>query len=442
MTVFRTRASLAAATAMALALSACDDRRSARVDAPEPTSLAAFADLPVAAPSPVQRYEPARGYQWAERAYGLQRAFYDTPPDYGFEYGGREPLGWDTADDWSLYAEPVDDGYRYYYYEPGQAHPYFVRDRDYGYGYDRLGTLVAVFDSSGRYLDQDVTYRVAPLAGRYYARGEDLRRAARARRVSVSEQVWVQQAPRVQHSADPWLRAARQDRGWTAWRERDRDQELGRFENEQRSRQDIAQRGRERRDAVTPATLPPLPPLPDRDDRGEGRRVAQMQAQAVEAQARQGRLEAERRRDADALQRQAGQAQRQAEQQQHQQQQQARRDGQRQGEAAQARQQQRQQAQQAQQAEAGRRQQAEAARQQAQGQQRAQAEHARQAQQHAQQAEAGRRSRPDAAGQPARAADQQGRAAAAREHGGGRPDNGQGGKGKGPDKPHGHDKKD
>src|SRR5512138_1131518 len=29
-------------------------------------------------------YEPARAWPYAERAYALDRAFYDIPPDYGF----------------------------------------------------------------------------------------------------------------------------------------------------------------------------------------------------------------------------------------------------------------------------------------------------------------------------------------------------------------------
>jgi hypothetical protein len=107
MTRFVPSLGLAAASAIALAAGACKDQGSARVDAPEPEPLAylaAASELPYAEPAPVRWSAPQRGYQWAERSYGLQRAFYDVPPDYGFDYGGGEPLAWVSEDDWSMYA--------------------------------------------------------------------------------------------------------------------------------------------------------------------------------------------------------------------------------------------------------------------------------------------------------------------------------------------------
>src|SRR3954469_1152818 len=152
MTRLAWKTQLLTAGAMALGLAACNDR-DARSTAPPP-ALAVLDPsaglLPPAPPAPVARYEPAKGYRLAERAYGVQRAVYDAPPDYGFAYGEEEPGAWEPADDWSMYAEPWDDGYRYYYYQPGADYPYFVRDDDYGYGYDRSGTLVVVVDSAGR----------------------------------------------------------------------------------------------------------------------------------------------------------------------------------------------------------------------------------------------------------------------------------------------------
>jgi len=241
------KAQLAAASAMVLVLGACDDSRR-QVDAPQPAplaELAAMSGLPYAEPAPVEYYEPARGYRWAERAYGLQRTFYDAPPDYGLYYDGVEPWVWETGDRWSLYAEPWDGGYRYYYYEPGAAYPYFVRDRDYGYAYGVGGILIAVFDSGGRYLPVDVAYRVAPVAGRYYVRGHKLRGAG-IQRIRVDERVWAVEAPRVTRSADPWLRAARDDGAWRKWRERDQDRELQRFTKETRRREVAAKQWRER----------------------------------------------------------------------------------------------------------------------------------------------------------------------------------------------------
>jgi len=290
---------LVATSALALALAACEDRGSARIDAPEPEPLAQLSasavELPYAQPAPVSWAPPARGYQWAERAYGMQRAFYDVPPDYGFEYDGVEPLVWVSEDDWALYADPWDDGYRYYYYEPGAAYPYFVLDRDYGYGFDSTGVLIAVFDTGGRYLSQDVVYRMAPLAGRYYVRGRDLRNAAvQARRIPVDQQVWADVAPRINRGADPWLRAARDDRAWRQWRERDGDRELRRFVREQRRREDV------RRIAAAQPQVP-LPAVQGlRQDR-QAERLAQRDArQADQLAARQAQAEAQAQRRASA----------------------------------------------------------------------------------------------------------------------------------------------
>ena len=288
MTRFAPTLGLAALSA-ALGLSACDDQRQARIDAPEPEPLAylaAAAELPYAEPAPVDWQPPQQGYRWAERAYGLQRAFYDVPPDYGFEYGGIEPLVWESEDDWDLYAEPWDDGYRYYYYEPGAAYPYFVLDRDYGYGFGPTGILVAVFDIHGAYLPRDVVYRVAPVAGRYYLRGRDLRNAGlQSRRIAVTDRYWTEAAPRVTRSSDRWMRAARDDRAWRQWRERDGDRELRRFEGEQRRRED------RRVAAVRPQAFPPTARAP-REQRQDERlalresRQAQFERRAAEDRGR------------------------------------------------------------------------------------------------------------------------------------------------------------
>lgn len=446
---FGLRARLAAAGAMALALAACDDR-AGRVDAPEPAPLAdlsAADDLPYAEPAPVAYRQPSQGYAWAERAYGLQRAVYDTPPDYGFDYEGEEPLAWETEDDWAMYAEPYDDGYRYYYYEPGADHPYFVRDDDYGYGYGAGGVLVAVFDAAGRYLAADTVHRVAPTAGRYYARGQGLRSAAsRSRRVQVTDQAWAERAPQVIRTADPWLRAARDDRQWRAWRDRDQDRELRRFEPEATRR---AVRTREWREKDDRRQAGLIRPDDDRqraenDRRGgrenerqaqrEARQLAQLEAGRAQAQRlQQTQAEGERRAERQQAQRQQGEQRQQAEQQA------AQADRQRQDERQQAQRQQRQQADaQTRQAEQQQRQ----AQRQAQNQQRRQADQAqRQAERQRRQGEqqqAGQQ-RQQAQAQ-ARSAEQQAKPAAARERAGAKGEDR--GKGKDQGKGRGQDHKD
>lgn len=268
---------LTAAAVAALSLAACDDRQ-ARVAAPEPASLTemdALATLPPAEPAQVRYSEPDVGYGYAERAYGLQRTFYDEPPAYGFEYGGYEPMVWRTADDWEMYAEPWDDGYRYYYYEPGAAYPYFVQDDDYGYGFNSAGVLIAVITATGAYLGQDHYERLAPVAGRYYLRGRQLRDVGvRAPRVQVTETVWRAQAPRIHRTAEPWLRAAQAEPEWRSWREK------------RGPKHDLAfqAQGRERRGREV-AVVPAAPEHHGRPDRGAERRGREVAAAPAQPQA-------------------------------------------------------------------------------------------------------------------------------------------------------------
>ena len=443
---------LAAAAAMALALTACKDNGPRASDAAGLPLPVLDASMPYAPPAPVERYAPERGYRLAERAYGVQRAVYETRPDYAFDYGDEESLAWETADDWSMYAEPWDDGYRYYYYEPGASYPYFVRDDDYGYGYNGAGVLVAVVDTRGRYLPAEDFRRVAPVAGRYYVRGHDLRDAGlRGQRLRVDERAWTDRAPRVRRSADPWLSAARDDGDWRRWREADRNRELDRFTAEQvrraqaqrtwvngrdpaalRAQQDQAARDAEQRAQAQRAGFDGRARAEEQQRRAqqaqaEQRREVQQaqfdrqqrqaqQAQQVRAQQadRQGR-----ERQAQALQRDQQQARAAEQQRRNTEQQQARAEHDRQG-AERA-----QQAQRQQQARAAQRQQQQArAEHDRQGAERAQQDRAQQAQRQ-QQAQAAQREQQQARAQQqaerqqaqaqARSADQAARAAAAHE---------------------------
>jgi len=94
-----------------------------------PPAPAPSADvLPAAAPAPVVRVaNPDDDYAYLDQAYYEGDAYEDAPPDYAFDYGGSTPWAW-QGDDGLEFAEPVSDGYRYYYYEPGAAWPYLIRD--------------------------------------------------------------------------------------------------------------------------------------------------------------------------------------------------------------------------------------------------------------------------------------------------------------------------
>lgn len=215
---------LGTSAALALGLSACklDNRPLLSRDAAQPVDYAyapSATALPYAQPAQVLPAADAYdGYALAQRAYAHDRVAYREPPEYGFQYGGVEPWVWQAEDDDLMFAEPIDDGYRFYYYEPGEAYPYFVRDRDYGYAYGSGGVLAALFDATGALLPQDRLYSVAPTAGRYLARGHDLRQVYyREPRIAVPEPAWTRRAPVIEAAQRPWIAAAERQ---PAFRER------------------------------------------------------------------------------------------------------------------------------------------------------------------------------------------------------------------------------
>ena len=200
-----------AACASVLALSACKDN-----EAPAPPAY----DFASAPPAAIDVNVPVSdaGYAPAERAYAFDRVTYRTAPSYGFRYGEDEPWAWRTADDYSMYAEPYDDGYRNYYYAPGADYPYFVRDDDYGYGPD--GALIAVYDSYGVLLPQDRLYALATLAGAYLVRASAIRRYGLddRYRIAVTEDYWSARAPRYYEIQQIWYTAPDRQPQWRAWR--------------------------------------------------------------------------------------------------------------------------------------------------------------------------------------------------------------------------------
>ncbi|MDB5422666.1 MAG: hypothetical protein JWQ29_82, partial [Phenylobacterium sp.] len=201
------------ACAGAMTLSACKDDR--------PAAPAAY-DFANAPPAAVDLGSPGSygGYGLAERAHGFDQATWRAPPSYGFRYGDEEPWAWRTADDYSMYAEPYDGGYRSYYYAPGADYPYFVRDDDYAYGYGPDRMLVAAYDASGALLPQDRLPALARLAGTYLVRASALRRYALddRYRVYVSDDSWAARAPRFHETRQVWYAAPDRQPQWRDWR--------------------------------------------------------------------------------------------------------------------------------------------------------------------------------------------------------------------------------
>jgi len=183
-------------------------------------------------------YEPARAWPYAERAYAIDTAFYDLPPDYGFYYGDEEPWVWETSDDYLMFAEPWGDEYRFYYYEPGAAWPYFVTDPNYGYAFGPDGALIALFTAAGVLLSDDDDYdRYWPTAEQYWTRGLDLRQAyVRAPRYAVTQALWSQRAPAITRYQTPWIRAGQTQPAWREWRARSGQDFVQRFAPERQRR--------------------------------------------------------------------------------------------------------------------------------------------------------------------------------------------------------------
>src|SRR6185437_4670763 len=109
--------------------------------------------------------------------------------DYAFDYDGTTPWAW-QGDDGYEFAEPVGGGYRYYYYRPGAAWPFLIRDGAYAYGFDGP-QLVVVYDG-GRLLPRADIDRRADIAGRYLARSQGILDASRqAGRRGVAAANWA-----------------------------------------------------------------------------------------------------------------------------------------------------------------------------------------------------------------------------------------------------------
>lgn len=197
----------------ALSLGACkldrtpDVADNVQLTAGEPFQLGlapAYEALPFAQPAPVYYAPQPVAYDYWNDAYAANQSYYDQPPAY-MNYGGATPLVWTQPA-----AQPttqglantlitrivealVGGGQREYYYQPGQADPYFVRDPQYAYAFDD-GRLAAVYDPYGVPLAEQLVMQQAPYAGRYLLRADTLRDAAVATALrQLTPDVWTVQ---------------------------------------------------------------------------------------------------------------------------------------------------------------------------------------------------------------------------------------------------------
>jgi hypothetical protein len=222
---------LLGATALVLVLGGCKvDNRPllARGDpAPAAPALGPL-DPTYAAATPTAYLSADQAYAYPQRAYAVSRAVRERPPSYAFSYGDEQPWAWDAADQGLMFAEPVGQNWRYYYYETGDAYPYFVQDPDYGYAYGDNGVLLALFDAAGGLVGSDRYATYAPRASGYWSRAHDLNRSYwSSPRHRVEQTAWRERAPALVATQDRWFRSASAQPAWDQARRHDNGRDLG-----------------------------------------------------------------------------------------------------------------------------------------------------------------------------------------------------------------------
>ncbi len=185
----------------------------------EPISYAPEASaLPDAEPLRVARVaDPRQAYGYADAAYEYTDALGEAPPDYAFDYDGVEPWAWQGYDNSLAFAEPIDDGYRTYYYRPGASEPYFIRDPYYSYGFAN-GLLAVIYAADGGIVPYaDYGPRLA-YASRYYARGRNLYQTSRrGNRRAIYASNWRAQSPIIFASRQRWGAGRAHQPAWGAY---------------------------------------------------------------------------------------------------------------------------------------------------------------------------------------------------------------------------------
>ncbi len=209
-----------------------------------PLAIAPPADaLPTAPPVRVaQLRDPNQGYAYLDKATSMRNAFADAPPDYTYDYQGVRPWVWRSADNATQLVEPLADGNRSYYYQPGASLPYLISDGQYSYGYDS-GALVIVYDDRGRPLPPVQVEGRANLASRYLQRARAIYQASmKAQRMAVARDHWLTRRREWQAEQTRWEDGRAQDAAWRAYHQKHADDEAARWAAERYQRQAEAAR--------------------------------------------------------------------------------------------------------------------------------------------------------------------------------------------------------
>ena len=183
--------------------------------APQTRPAPVAIDLPQARPARLgPLLDPGDGYAYLDRAYFLNEAFNEAPPDYGFAYADEEqPWVWRTDDGFVRIAEFLPYGVRYYYYEPGEDYPFLIRDPDYGYAYAD-SQLVAVYDSDDTLLPPEDLTLHAPIAGRELARAQAMFRGAGRDPQPVALSGWTSRRTQIASDLSRWRNLESHQSAW------------------------------------------------------------------------------------------------------------------------------------------------------------------------------------------------------------------------------------
>jgi hypothetical protein len=229
-----------------------------------PAAPAALAPPPSAIPARSIRTarvaNPRAAYAYADQADYFSRSLGDGPPDYGFDYDGVRPWAWQGYDGSRVFLEPVDGGYRYYYYRAGADEPYFIRDPEFAYGYDG-DQLAVVYDSDGAIVPYGDYGPRTGYAAAYLWRAERLFEAS-SDREAISAAAWAARQNAIAGYQERW--AANRDRqaDWAAYHAQESAQE-SRYWAEEAARRDADQQrfaAWQQQDFRTPPPPRAIPP--------------------------------------------------------------------------------------------------------------------------------------------------------------------------------------
>ena len=264
-----------AAALLALSVGACNQNGSqtnAQAGAPPPAlplttgaetppTLAPSAAALPAAPRPkiVRVASQADQYAYVDQAQAMGAALGSAPPDYAFDYDGGRPWVWRASDNSTRFVEPVEGGYRYYYYRPGADYPYFVQDPQYGYGFDN-GQLVVIYDARGNPLPPQYVDQRADYAGRYLARARALYNASQqAERRSVIAANWAARRAQIDAQQAEWSRQQAEDAAWRSYHDAHADEMRNYWQAEAIRRDQAAQQFNQWHDGGYQGPPPPPP---------------------------------------------------------------------------------------------------------------------------------------------------------------------------------------